>query len=159
MPTADPVPVRLPGVGTQLDLRDEDGRRITAVRRVDGHSELYRGDRSVLRMDEPATQALGAFLSGHYVLPAELVERMSGVIGGLTFDWVHLPPGAHAAGRTIGQLKVRQRTGVTIVAVLRGSLPIVAVDADTVLQPGDELVFTSRPQDEDGFRRYVLGGS
>jgi K+:H+ antiporter subunit KhtT len=153
-----PVPVRLPGVGTQLDVRDDDGRLITAIRRVDGHVELYQGERAIGRLDEASADALGAFLSGHIVMPSELASRMADVLGGLELDWVRLPADAHAAGRTIGELEVRRRTGVTIVAVLRGSVPIVAVDADTVLRAGDELVYTGRSQDGDAFRTYVLRG-
>ena len=54
--------------------------------------------------------------------------------GGLELDWVRLPATAHAAGRSVGELQVRRRTGVTIVAVLRGSVPIVDVGPDTVLR-------------------------
>jgi TrkA domain protein len=153
------VPVRLPGVGTQLDVRDEEGRLITAIRRVDGHVELYQGERAVARLDEASADALGAFLSGHIVMPPELASRMADVLGGLELDWVRLPAGAHATGRTIGELEVRRRTGVTVLAVLRGSVPIVAVDAGTVLQAGDELVYTGRRQDSEVFRSYVVRGA
>jgi TrkA domain protein len=83
---------------------------------------------------------------------------MGGVLGGLALDWVRLPASAHAAGRSVGELQVRRRTGVTIVAVLRGSIPIVDVGPGTVLRPGDEVVYTCRQQDDDSFRDYVLRG-
>jgi TrkA domain protein len=152
------VPVRLPGIGTQLDLRDEDGRRLVAVRRRDGHVELYRGDEPLARLDESTADALGAFLSGHVVVPAELTERLAGVLGGLELGWLRLPAVAHAAGRSVGELQVRRHTGVTIVAVLRGSVPIVDVGADTVLRAGDVLVYICRHQDDDAFRDHVLRG-
>ena len=83
-------------------------------------------------------------------MPAELAERMAGVLGGLEFDWVRLPTGAYAAGRSpSGELQVRRRTGVTIVAVLRGSVPIVDLGTGHRLRAGDELVFTGRHQDGD----------
>ena len=152
------VPARLPGIGTKLDLRDDDGRQIAVIRRLDGYVELYQGDRPLARLDEATADSLGAFLSGHVTVPAELTERMAGVLGGLELDWVRLPTAAHAAGRSIGELQVRRRTGVTIVAVLRGSVPIVDVGPDTVLRAGDELVYTCRHQDDDSFRDYVLRG-
>ena len=101
---------------------------------------------------------MGAFLGGHFVLPADLAERMSGVIGGLEFDWMRIPAGAYAAGRTVGELNVRRRTGVTIVAVLRGSAPIVDITTNTKLLAGDELVFTGRTQDGGAFRDHILRG-
>jgi len=157
MSTPD-VPARLPGIGTKLDLRDDDGRPIAVIRRLDGYVELYQGDRSLIRLDEATADSLGAFLGGHVSVPAELTERMAGVLGGLELDWVRLPANAHAAGRTVGELQVRRRTGVTIVAVLRGSVPVVDVGPDTVLRAGDEVVYTCRHQDDESFRDYVLRG-
>ena len=157
MSTPD-VPARLPGIGTKLDLRDDDGQPIAVIRRLDGHVELYQGDRPLVRLDEATADSLGAFLGGHVSVPAELTERMAGVLGGLELDWVRLPANAHAAGRSVGELQVRRRTGVTIVAVLRGSVPIVDVGPDTVLRAGDEIVYTCRHQDDDSFRDYVLRG-
>ena len=157
MSTPD-VPTRLPGIGTKLDLRDDDGKQITGIRRLDGYVELYQGDRSRIRLDDATADSLGAFLGGHVSVPAELTERMAGVLGGLELDWVRLPATAHAAGRSVGELQVRRRTGVTIVAVLRGSVPIVDVGPDTVLRAGDEVVYICRHQDDDSFRDYVLRG-
>ena len=158
MAQSTPGPIRLPGIGTSLEVRDEDGRPLSAIRRFDGHVELYAGERSVARLDESTAGALGAFLSGRFVVPAELAERMSGVIGGLEFDWMRIPTGAYAAGRTVGELHVRGRTGVTIVAILRGSAPIVDISTDTKLLAGDEIVFTCRKQDDAAFRDYLLRG-
>jgi TrkA domain protein len=158
MASSRPGPTRLPGIGTSLELKDEDGRPLTAIRRFDGHVELYAGERAVARLDESTAGALGGFLSGRLVVPTDLAERMSGVIGGLQFDWARIPAGAHAAGRTVGELNVRRRTGVTIVAILRGSAPIVDIGTDTKLLAGDELVFTGRDQDNAAFREFLLRG-
>jgi TrkA domain protein len=158
MAQSTPGPARLPGIGTSLEVRDEDGRPLNVIRRFDGHVELYAGERFVARLDEATAGALGAFLGGRVVLPADLAERMSGVIGGLEFDWMRIPAGAYAAGRTVGELHVRRRTGVTIVAVLRGSAPIVDITTNTELRAGDELVFTGRAQDGVAFRDYILRG-
>ena len=157
MSTPD-VPARLPGIGTKLDLRDDDGKQITVIRRLDGYVELYQGDRPLVRLDEANADSLGAFLGGHVAVPAELTERMAGVLGGQAHPVERQPGTAHAAGRSVGELQVRRRTGVTIVAVLRGSVPIVDVGPDTVLRAGDEVVYTCRHQDDDSFRDYVLRG-
>ena len=71
MSTPD-VPTRLPGIGTKLDLRDDDGKPI-AVIRLDGFVELYQGDPPLVRLDE-ATADSGAFLGGHVSVPAELTS-------------------------------------------------------------------------------------
>lgn len=51
-----------------------------------------------------------------------------------------LDEGSHACGRTIADLALRSRTGVTIVAVTRGGKPLLAPQPELRLEPGDVLV-------------------
>ena len=53
---------------------------------------------------------------------------------------------------------MRRKTGVTIVAILRGSLPIIAPEPSTVLKVGDDLVIAGREEDLEPFARYVTVG-
>lgn len=55
-------------------------------------------------------------------------------------------PGAPADGRTIGDLAVRKRFGVTIVAVRRGDQVLSAPDADTPLSAADVVVLIGTPE-------------
>ncbi len=61
-------------------------------------------------------------------------------------------------GRTIEALEVRRRTGVTIVAVLRGSVAIVTPDPVLRLEARDELVVACSGRDLDAFEAYLAGG-
>jgi TrkA domain protein len=157
---SDPGPQmsRLPGVGTTLRLTDQDGHPVQAVRLHDGSVELYLQptDGSV-DLDPSAARSLGAFVSGHFLLPPEASERIGDVLGGLTFDWIRLGPDAPAVGRSIGELEIRRRTGATVVAVLRGSSPVVAPDPDLRFQAGDDVVFACGDQDREDFERHLLG--
>jgi len=154
-------PIRLPGVGTRVDFVDENGARFSIVNRDDGEVEIYLpggdAESSTLRLADTTAHALGALLAGRFELDPSLSERAARVLGGLTFDWVRIEPGARAAGKTIGELEIRKRTGVTIVAILRGQVPIVAPDPGTALQAGDDVVIVSRPTDLAG-GRAELGG-
>jgi CPA2 family monovalent cation:H+ antiporter-2 len=55
-------------------------------------------------------------------------------------------PGAPADGRTIGDLAIRRRHGVTIVGVLRGGDVISEPDAETTLLSGDVAVVLGSPE-------------
>lgn len=142
--TTPPEPQRLPGVGQRLDLADHDGRPVTVIRQKDGTLEIHHEGTSI---DLPANQAraLGALASGHFRMAPGLFERFDGVLGGIEFDWVTVPEGTWAAGRSIQELALRQRTGVTVVAILRGSLPILVTDPTQRIEVGDELVIVSPP--------------
>jgi TrkA domain protein len=153
-----PEPQRLPGVGQRLDLVDEDGRPVTAVRRKDGRLEIHAEGR-VNVLTTTQARALGALASGHFRMAPGLFERTEGVLGGIDFDWVTVPEGAWAAGLSIGDLALRQRTGTTIVAILRGSIPIVVTDPSQRIEVGDELVFVAQPGGRPALERYLARGS
>ena len=156
----DPSIVRLPGVGAQLEVHDVDGSAVRAVRLLDGSVELHPGAGAApVVLGPAAASSLGAFAAGHFVLPPRVRERVDDVLGGLAFDWVTLPAGAHAVGRTIEELAVRRRTGVTVVAILRGLLPLVDPDPTVRLEAGDDLVVACREEDLAAFERYLVEGA
>lgn len=153
-----PGVTRLPSVGLRLDLTDLDGEALCVVRRNDGVVELHPARGDALHLDEDTSHTLAAFLSGRYVMPPELATRIHDAIGGVRFDWLHLGDGAYAVGKSIAELAVRSRTDATIVAVLRGSVPMVAPDPTMPLAAGDELVYASRDASVDAFEDYLLEG-
>lgn len=153
-----PATVRLPGVGDRLDLVDDDGAPLHVVRLRSGAVEIHAGSGPPLGLDPRAAMAAGAFISGHPVVDPVLADRIGDVLGGLRFDWVRLEPGDHAVGRTIDELQVRRRTGVTIVAILRGPVPIVTPDPGLRLDERDELVVACSEADLDAFLAYMAGG-
>lgn len=148
---------RLPGVGSRLDLHDADGRPLHAVRRRSGHVELHTADTAV-ELDPVAASTVGAFISGHFRLSPEAADRLGDALGGLVIDWVRVGPGDAAVGRTIEELAIRQRTGATVIAVLRGSQPLVAPDPSLRLERRDDLVFACRDADRSGFLRFLAEG-
>jgi TrkA domain protein len=154
---SDPRPISLPGVGERLDVHDDSGRPVQVVRRRSGHVELHQADCVVVLGPEVAP-VVGAFVAGRYTLAPELAERISDVVGGLVFDWVRVPRGSAAAGRSIEQLQVRRRTGVSIIAVLRGHLPVVDPDPSTVLQVGDDLVVACRSEQRESLEHLLRTG-
>ena len=157
IPHQDLTPTRLPGVGDRLDLHDEDGATLSVIRRKDGRLELHQGAQ-VTVLGPLEARALGVFASGHLVLRPELLARTATVLGGLEFDWITVPADAKAVGRSIEELAIRRRTGVTIVAILRGSLPVVDPDPQQRIQAGDELVVACRADDRATLERYLVEG-
>ncbi len=50
------------------------------------------------------------------------------------------------AGKTLGQMDLRKKHGITVVAIRRGTQMIFNPEADTVLEPGDTVVVMGRPE-------------
>ncbi|MCL6582265.1 MAG: cation:proton antiporter [bacterium] len=57
----------------------------------------------------------------------------------LTETFLVLPESA-AVGKSLGELALRLKTGVTVIAIIRGSEPIASPGSDTVINSGDILV-------------------
>ena len=70
-------------------------------------------------------------------------------------DWVDLPEGSPLEGRTIGELRVRPRTGASIVAVVRGGEVFTNPGADFAFAPGDAVSVLGVPDQRASFLAMV----
>lgn len=162
----------VPGVGDQFAFPDDDGGSLSVLLRHDGGAELqpivsdhHRGGASggssapvVIALSPSTTRSLAAALAGHATVAPDLLERLDGVVGGLSFDWLALAPDSPLVGRSIQEAQIRSRDGVTLIAVLRGPIPIVPPEPDLVLTAGDELVVVGRAPSVERFVDDHAGG-
>lgn len=90
---------------------------------------------------------------------AATLRRLRRVRRSLDIVWYTLSPDSPLAGRSIGASAIRKRTGVSIVAVLRGERVIANPDPETVLEAGDQLAILATPPQRALFQQWVEGGS
>lgn len=136
---------RLPGVGLRHDFTCQSGDRVGVITRHSGRRELL-----VFNRDEPddvsesvamtpdESSVLAGLLGG-----ATLVDRFDDLrqhIADLSLDWLPVPESSRFAGRPMGDTEMRTRTGVSVIAILRGTTPIPAPGPDVVLEAGDTVV-------------------
>lgn len=150
----------LPGIGRRYQLTGTNGGRLIVL-------ITHRGRRLVHGLDPGADQAsaveltdqqarkLGAILGGAFFKPA-VVEELEAVFGSLLIDWVTLQDASPGAGKTIGELQIRRRTGVTIVATVRGDQAITVPEPSETLRAGDRLIIIGRRQDSGPFHQLVV---
>ena len=153
----------LPGIGQRYNLRAAEEGSITVVIHHSGRRDIYildDGDepRASVALTDSQARTLGAILGGAYFKPA-VVEEIEAVIGGLLIDWVTLDENSPGAGKTIAELQVRSETKMTIAAILRDHVPLVAPEPIETLLPGDRLVVVGRQEDLPGFRRHIVQSS
>lgn len=152
----------LPGIGQLYAIPCEGGDELTVVIHHSGRRDVYlrpRGadePKATVTLSDRQARTLGAILSGAYFKPA-VVEEIEAVIGGLLIDWVTLGPASPGVGRSIAELEIRRRTRMTVAAILRDGVPLVAPEPTEVLQAGDRLVVIGRREDLAGFVRHVVG--
>lgn len=141
----------LPGVGLRLDFTAEDGSRIGVVHHRTGRRELFvctaeDPDAAVvsLNLSDEDSHALSEALGGSTVI-ANLMDLQQRVKG-LAIDWLSVDGETPYAGKTIGDARIRTRTGVSVVAVIRGDQPHPAPGPDFRIETSDTLVVVGTPE-------------
>ncbi|MCO8243285.1 MULTISPECIES: cation:proton antiporter regulatory subunit [unclassified Haladaptatus] len=130
----------VPGVGKKYEVDTADGTRLVILLHHDGRREIY------LRPDDDAdserlfsltgkqARQVGSILEGAYFQPVEL-EDVTVPLGDAIIEWVDVPADSDVVGKTLQSLGLRNRTGVSIIAIQRGK--------ETVPNPGPEETIRS----------------
>lgn len=141
----------LPGVGLRFDFIAEDGGRIGVVHHKTGRKELFvctaeDPDSAVmtLHLSDEESHALSEALGGATV--TESLTDLQQKIEGLAIDWLNVDAGTPYAGKTIGDARIRTRTGVSVVAVIRGDQAYPAPGPGFHVEADDTLVVVGTPK-------------
>jgi TrkA domain protein len=143
--------IELPGVGVRYEFVTREGQRVGVVAHRSGRREIYLADRDdpdrferVLGLSEKDARTLAEVLGASRV--AEELAELHQKVEGLAIDWLPIREDTPFANRTIGDARVRSRTGVSVVAVLRGEEAIPAPGPEVQVKPGDYLVVVGTPR-------------
>jgi TrkA domain protein len=141
---------KLPGLGIRYEFTTRRGSRLGVVHHRTGRRELliYEPEdpdtcRDVVALDEDDSRTLAELLGGSRV--EEELDRLQAVEG-LAIDWLPVDESGPYADKTVGDTRARTRTGVSIVAVLRGDGAIAAPGPEFQLQSGDTLLVVGTPR-------------
>jgi len=155
---------RLPGVGVKYTLRLDDGGRIAVILHNEGLREIYyfrhAGDEdptAVIQLEDDEARQLGAVIAGAYDRP-KIVEDLEMAFGELAIEWVPVPDTSPAIGKTLAECAFRQRTGITIIAILREPEPVAGAQPSDVIQKGDTLVTVGKLGQYPAFRKLLAEG-
>ena len=130
----------------EVDLFNRDGVRLVDVLRGDrslrhelGAVRLRAGDRVVLRSE--MSELLGLQQNPQL----GMVDRL-GSVRTSTVE-VLITPGCRMVGRRLGDLRLRRRYGVYLLAVHRRNQNLTGQIDDLEIQPGDTLLLEGAPED------------
>lgn len=153
----------LPGVGLRFDFTAEDGSRIGVVHHRTGRRELFvcaaeDPDAAVmtLNLSDDESHALAEALGGATV--AESLTDLQQRVEGLAIDWLNVDPETPYAGKTIGDARIRTRTGVSVVAVLRGNEAHPAPGPSFHVEANDTLVVVGTPEGIKAVNEILTAG-
>ena len=152
----------LPGIGRRYDMAIEDGH-LAVVIHHSGRRDLYL----LAKPDaEPSSVLTLTDMRGAHAgrSARRRVLQAGGRRGDGGGDRRPAHRLGHAAARTrpapdksIAELEIRSARGMTVAAIVRGHMPIVAPEPDEVLRAGDRLIVVGRREDLAGFIRHVVG--
>lgn len=152
----------LPGIGRRYEIDVRDRSRAVAVVHTSGRRDLFAfkpgADEATasVQLDDERARQLGAILGGSYYRPHS-VGPVTSIIGRFAIEAVDIPEGSPITGRTILDLELRRRTGVSIVALLEGNRTALDPGPGSVLDAGDVVVVVGTEAALAEFRRMVLG--
>jgi TrkA domain protein len=137
--------IKLPGVGIRYEFKTAQGDRVGVVAHRSGLREIYvplQNDpdesRRILALSQDDARTLAELLGATRV--AEQLADLQQQIHGLAIDWLPVREDSPYAGRTIGDARIRTRTGVSVVAIVRGQMAVPAPGPQDSLESGDYLV-------------------
>ena len=136
----------LPGVGLRYDFTTSTGERVGVLAHRTGRREVLvypepddpDAASAVLKLTAEDARTLAELLGASQV--TEAIGSLQQPIEGLAIDWVAVPAGSGFVGSTIGEGAFRTRTGVSIVAIVRGETTLPAPGPDVVFEAGDVAV-------------------
>ena len=141
----------LPGVGARHDFSTADGQRLGVIVHRTGRRELliYGDDdpdacAHTLKLEGDDLRVLVELFGG-----TQIVERLGSLqysVEGLAIDWLSVPAASIRVGKTLGSSEMRTRTGVSIVAVLRGEVTFPSPEPDFVFEADDVAVVAGTPE-------------
>lgn len=161
MPEIEETP--LPGVGVRIQFISEGGSRVGVVHHRSGRRELFVCspqdlDAVALNLDlsEDESHALADALGGSTIVESttSLVQQVEG----LAIDWLTVGADSPGVGRSIGETRVRTRTGASVVAVIRGDDANPAPGPEFVMHAGDTLVVVGTSEGIESVRAILISG-
>lgn len=147
---AEVTETQLPGVGVRHEFATGAGERVAVLSHRTGRREIALYDRAdpdscttVLHLNIDDTRTLAELLGGGSLAEAAVgVQRVAGV----ALDWIAIRPRSALVGTTIGDGRLRTRTGASVVAVIRGDETVPAPGPEMMLAPNDVVVAVGTPE-------------
>ncbi|MCH1627921.1 cation:proton antiporter regulatory subunit [Fredinandcohnia quinoae] len=153
----------LPGIGYKFEIITKNQDKIVVVIHDDGRREIYHFDSddheecvSSIAFDDSEARQIAGILGGMAYKPKAL-ETIDIAFDDLIIEWFKVEPGAPAVNKTIGEIDVRNKYGVTVIAIMKKNMKKSNNPGpDTVIEAGDTLVISGERNELKGLITNLL---
>ncbi len=136
----------LPGVGKKYVIELEEGGELTLIIHNTGRRELYLMEEDdeepscVFSLNEEEARELGFLLAGTTYQTVG-TGKMEMLMKEIVMEWVKVGENSNFIGKTIAELEIRKKTGVSIIAIIRDGTMVPSPDPHKEkIQAGDTLI-------------------
>jgi TrkA domain protein len=135
----------LPGIGKKFTVKTSYNQILRIIIHFTGKREIFiyeNEDEDAiydLELSEDDASLIGSILMGTYFKP-EQEKQKELILSKLSIEWVEVPKNNKLANCSILDNQIRKKTGVTIIAIIRGKNIILNLEPTEVIREGDTLV-------------------
>ena len=153
----------IPEIGTKYEIESPKGDKVAVIFLTSGEIELYvleagAEEPSVTRLTPEEARRVGSVLTGAMLtVEREDVEVSFSEISDLRINIHVCPVTKGMVGKSIEELAIRKRTGVTIIALSRRGQSIISPPPETVFEEGDLIVVIGEREQIRACVEEILG--
>lgn len=105
---------------------------------------------SVTTLTDKESRQIGAILSGTYFKPV-IEEEQKLAMKNVTMEWIKIEFNSMLANKTIEELDIRKKTGVTITTIIRGETVIPNPPSTEIIRPQDTVIIVGSNEQVENF--------
>ncbi|MFH5779320.1 cation:proton antiporter regulatory subunit [Heyndrickxia oleronia] len=155
--------IELPGIGKKFEIVTKSLEKIVVIIHDDGRRDVYYFDpddfdESVanISLDDTESRQIAAIIGGMTYAPKAL-ETIEMTFDDLVIEWFKVDPTAIANQQTIGQLSIRQRYEVNIIAIIKiNHQKIHTPGPEALLDAGDTVIVSGQRNQVKKFVKDIL---
>ncbi|MFB5673293.1 cation:proton antiporter regulatory subunit [Paenibacillus terreus] len=156
----------LPGIGMKYQMDTASGDRLVVIIHDDGRRELYHFDYedleqsiSMITLEDQEARQIASIIGGMAYRPKNL-ESVDMAFNDLIIEWYKIEPQYACAGKTIGELDVRQNSGASIIVVMEDKkTKHINPGPDVVLNAEATVLAVGEREQQKRFKQILISGS
>ena len=146
--------ISLSSAESRFTIMSKNGDKIEVVIYNDGRRGIEYHKKGSKRPSSGGIPQVSAVLGGVFN-DMKILEPRDIALKGLVLEWIKLEQNASIAGKSLGELRLRETTGVSILAILRGENLLPSPKENKILLGRDYLLAIGKKEQIDKFKEMI----